>query len=453
MYSGLLCFFLCFFENQIDEHIDFVKGEEGERIGQWVHAFESTGFSGSVLAAKDGKVVAAIGAGYCDLEYCEPITPSSLFELASISKPITSICVLKLVEQAKIRLDCPISSYLDDVPANCRAITVRDLLQHTSGISPTNVEEGSIINTIKKIFSRGPEYTPGSRFEYWNQGYAVLSELISRCSGIDYTEFCRNELFDPAGMKSTCFTGDLLPNGAIVTVGKSIFGEPRSALDHPYGAYDLRYRGMGGVVSNVWDLWRLENVLHGKSMLTDVSKQMMFQPGKNDYALGWFVKQNKHGQLMQYHSGSVRGFSCVLIRYPESKGFITVLCNSSDAQPQEMARDIEDLLFSRKPNRELPPNPVDEKLRRLLAGVYRASSGAESKISIEGNVTRILIGGKHPNWPSMHGTLGLGNDGKLVLYEPNSISEFAVTMTASGTVESFVLDAIEFKRQNELKTK
>lgn len=449
MYSVLLYFFICFFEEPIDERTDFVRGEEGERIREWVRAFESTGFSGSVLAAKNGKVVAATGVGFCDLEYCEPVTPSSLFELASISKPITAICVLELVEQEKIRLESPIALYLAEVPASCKAITIKDLLQHTSGVSVSNAENGNVHDSIEKIFSTGPESTPGSRFEYWNQGYAVLSELISRSSGIDYTTFCREEVFGPTGMKSTCFTGDPVPHGAIVTVGKSTFGEPRSALDHPYEAYDLRYRGMGGVVSNVWDLWRLDRALYHESPLNAVSKQRMFQPGKNDYALGWFVQRNKHGHLMQFHSGSVRGFSCVIIRYPESNAFISVLCNSSDAQPLEMARDIEDLLFFRNPDREVPPSPVDKKLRRLLAGRYRASSGAESIIAIEGNVTRISVGGERPNWPSKHGTLGLGKDGKLALYESFSSSELAVTLSDSGSVESFVIDSIEFKRVTE----
>ena len=74
MSSALFCFLLWFLEYQIDEHADFVKGDEGKRIGEWVHAFESAGFSGSILAAKDGEVVAAIGVGFCDLEYSNEVS-------------------------------------------------------------------------------------------------------------------------------------------------------------------------------------------------------------------------------------------------------------------------------------------------------------------------------------------------------------------------------------------
>ncbi len=265
------------------------------------------------------------------------------------------------------------------------------MLQHTSGMRYQTSEEVTNEYSIAKFLAQGPQNAPGESFQYWNPGYAILSELIGQSSGIDYVEFCRRNVFEPAGMKSTCFTGDVPPVGVSVTVGESSFGEPRSALAHPYGAFDLRYRGMGGIVSNVWDLWRLECSLNDDSIITPASKETMFKPELNDYALGWLVTSNSHGQLVHFHKGFVRGFNSILIRYPESKGFIVVLCNSSDILASEMCGDIENLLYSRKPGRTLPPSPLDKELRKSLVGVYRDNSGKVATIAINGNVTNMLV--------------------------------------------------------------
>src|SRR5262249_59206911 len=127
----------------------------------------------------------------------------------------------------------------------------------------------------------------------------ILSDVIARAGGEDYTAFCKHRLFTPAGMTLTRFTGDIAPNGSTVAIGRSSRGQPRSALDHPYGSYGLQYRGMGGVVTTVWDLWRWDRALHGNSVLDKSTKAKLFEPGLNNYALGWSVQTDSHGRLLQ----------------------------------------------------------------------------------------------------------------------------------------------------------
>jgi len=161
----------------------------------------------------------------------------------------------------------------------------------------------------------GPVHAPGTHWEYWNQGYAILSEIIRRASGQDYTSYCRNALFRPAGMHSTRFTGDDAPDGMVVAVGRSSHGPPRSALDHPYGSYGFQYRGMGGIVTNVWDLWRWDRALHGEKVLSADARAKLFEPGLGDYALAGSSRRMGTDDSCSPHGGGVRGFCCEMRRY------------------------------------------------------------------------------------------------------------------------------------------
>ena len=109
-------------------------GKVGRRIVEYVKSQEITGFSGAVLAAKNGKVVAAVGVGSSDLAGKSRITSGTLFEIASVTKQFTAAAIMRLVQEGRLKLDDSIAKHLPGVPEDCRAITVRHLLQHTSGI-------------------------------------------------------------------------------------------------------------------------------------------------------------------------------------------------------------------------------------------------------------------------------------------------------------------------------
>ncbi len=311
--------------------------DDGKRIIAAVEKMEAIGFSGAVLAAKGGVVTAATATGNSDLKGTIPNTPATRFEIASVTKQFTAAAVMRLVQDGKIDLDAPISLYVGPVPAGCEGITVRHLLNHTSGIPGSNSSgRGTDIAKALPVFLKGgPKRTPGTAFEYWNQGYAIVSEVIAKASGKDYTDYCKVALFDPAGMTATCFTGDVMPDvaGVSVAIDISAMGKPRSALDHPYGSYGLQYRGMGGIVTNVWDLWRWDRALHRAgegSLLSVAAKKELFTPGLETYALGWYVKTDGRGKTVQSHGGGVRGFACEVRRLPDDDGCVLVLSNRDD---------------------------------------------------------------------------------------------------------------------------
>lgn len=336
-------------------------GDLGRRIVGFAERAEAAGFTGAVSAAKGGTVVAAVGVGTADLEGKVPNTPATLFEIASATKPFTAAATVRLAQEGRLGLDDSIAVHLPGVPANCRGITVRHLLQHTSGIPGANSAGGGddLARVLPLYLRGGPKHPPGTHWEYWNQGYALLGEVIARASGKEYAEFCKGALFTPAQMHATRFTGDRAPEGAVVAVGRSSNGPPRSALDHPYGnSYGLQYRGMGGVVTTVWDLWRWDRALHGTNVLTEKSKEEMFKPGPEAYALGWYVRRGARGRQVQSHTGRVRGFVCEVRRYPEEDGCLFVLCNRDDAPARQVAQAAEELLFGDPPTVAGPPGPL-----------------------------------------------------------------------------------------------
>jgi CubicO group peptidase (beta-lactamase class C family) len=347
-----------------------VDGELGARIAAFTEGAAAFGFSGAVLAAQRGRVVAALGAGAADLDGRRPNTANTLFEIASATKQFTAAAVLVLVQQKKVRLDDPINRHLPGVPDDCKAITVRHLLQHTSGIPGTNGRGSGddLAAVLPSFLAGGPRHDPGTHWEYWNQGYALLAGIIERAAGERYTEFCRRQLFAKAGLETACFTGDEAPRGADAATGVSAKGAPRSALEHPYGSYGYQYRGMGGAVCSAWDLWRWDRALCGTKVLAAAAKKELFAPGLNDYALGWFVREEE-GRRVQTHGGSVRGFLCDLRRYPDDDGFLCVLCNRTSGPFGQVVKGLEQVLSGA---RITVPAPLPVAAGRELVGTWVA---------------------------------------------------------------------------------
>jgi len=157
-----------------DEAATIAVGERGQRLVEIARRAESAGFSGAILAAREGEVVAAVGIGHADLRGSQANTPATLFEIASATKSFTAVAVMRLVQEGRLELDDSIAEHLPDVPKDCRTITVRHLLQHTSGIPGSN-SQGSgkkLESVLPQFLSGGPRHAPGTHFEYWNQDYA-----------------------------------------------------------------------------------------------------------------------------------------------------------------------------------------------------------------------------------------------------------------------------------------
>jgi CubicO group peptidase (beta-lactamase class C family) len=441
-------------EAAICERETLQVGEAGERIVAYVHRAQDYGFSGAVLAAKGGQVVAAVGVGTADLEGVSPNTPSTLFEIASATKQFTAAAVMRLVQDGRLGLDDPISLHLPDVPDNCSAITIRHLLQHTSGIPGTNSRgAGDDLSKVLPDFLRGgPRHPPGMHWAYWNQGYALTTEIIARASGKEYTRYCQQTLFAPAGMLATRFTGDAPPaiEGVNVAIGQTATGRPRSALGHPYGnTYGLQYRGMGGVVTNVWDLWRWDRALHNLDagcVLNADAQATLFKPGLNDYALGWFVRKDMRCRAVQSHGGGVRGFACELRRLPDDDGCVFVLSNRDDGPTGAVAQAVQAILLGPPyTSVDLPSAPAADLIKDVM-GKYKDSKGNELSIKAAGKAVRATICWAMDRSLTTRAFLGIDKDGGPVLFEWSTTTKVTLSRDDHGAVAAISIDDQRFDR-------
>jgi CubicO group peptidase (beta-lactamase class C family) len=365
------------------------------------------GWSGAALVARGGEVVLARGYGPGDLQGQRTNEATTLFEIASLSKQFTAAAVLKLEQQGKLELDDSIAKLLPGVPAHSKAITIHHLLTHTSGVPRENASgRGEDLEAaVRGYLGTGPRGKPGQRFEYWNGGYALLAGIVERASGKGFTEYCESELFAPAGLADTGFTGDAdLPAGR-AAIGRSGSGAPRSALEHPYGSFGYQYRGMGGVVTTVLDLWKWERALEGTSVLGAPARKRLFTPLEGGYACGWYVTTAEGGGERHSHGGSVRGFVCEMRCIPSDGVAVIVLSNTDEVHAWELADNLESLLFGR-PLRHAVPESVElaPEVLAACAGIYEAKGGrlvvrVESGVLVAGIEGQGLLDALAPSRP------------------------------------------------------
>lgn len=414
---------------------EFAVGDRGFAVVRAVDSAERDGFTGVVLAADRGQILAVVATG----SGTDATRPDTLFEIASLTKQFTAAAVLRLAQDGLLSLDDPIAKHLPGVPPDSQAITLRHLLGHTSGIPGSNSRGGGqdIRAALPEFLQGGPRHPPGTRWEYWNQGYAILSEVVARASGKPFAQYVRDELFRPAGMSHSGFTGDTPPADPPVAVGRSGSGPQRSAFEHPYGSDGLQYRGMGGAVTNVWDLWLWDRALHRDAVLSDALKAELFAPGLGDYALGWFVLQGPHGAV-HHHSGLVRGFAASLRRYPDRDGLIVVLGSTDQYRTDSLALAIERAIFD-----DAPPALNGPGLEQLLARLVGQYSGPrDTKLIIQADLAtpgrapaRITWAGR---FPDTAGSVIL-RDGSLVFDDGDSRSALTPTII-DGVVTKILME-------------
>lgn len=327
-----------------------IDGELGKELDAIVATFDEAagGFSGSVLVARDGKVVLEKGYGLHDAAAERAIDTRAMWDWASVSKQFTAAAVLRLADKKKLSLDDPLSKHWPNVPADKKKVTVRHLLNHTSGIQSgfrgewqwDRASRSSLEDLVLKLPMASE---PGAKFDYSNSSYALAAALVERLSGKSFEDFCRDELWVPAGMKDT---------GLIGTKAVDLDRVPKIArgtgfTDRPAGfrfAYGNEltwgYRGCGGVVATTRDMLAWDQALRGTKLLSAAAKKEFFKPAKDDYALGWEIKQLPPG-LCASHSGGVLGVVTMYYRLLERNAVVALACNYEPKQsPAELAQRL-----------------------------------------------------------------------------------------------------------------
>lgn len=322
---------------------------------QWDHR-TTPGCAVAVDRADEPRIFRAYGMA--DLEHAVPISDSTIFEAGSVAKQFTAAAVILLVLDGKISLDDDVRTYIPELPDYGTPITIRHLLNHTSGLR----DWGSVAAIagwgrshrththahVLDILSRQSElnHAPGDEYSYTNSGYNLLAILVQRVTGSSLAEFSRERIFEPLGLDDTQWRDDyrrIVPNRASAYApsdGEYLIDRP---IEHVYGN--------GGLLTTVNDLLRWDRHLRtGQGLGGDEFVRLMHERARlNDgqvipYASGVIVGDYR-GIPTVSHTGATSGYRAYLARFPEQEMAIAILCNTAGANTGRLGGQVADVFL------------------------------------------------------------------------------------------------------------
>jgi CubicO group peptidase (beta-lactamase class C family) len=374
-----------------------IKGPFGAALDRYVRELAGYGYSGSVLVAQHGEVILDQGYGLADRARNVPFTADTLFDIASISKPFTAAAVLRLEMQGKLKVEDRLGRFFPEAPADKAAITLHQLLTHTSGLPESSGLEYEPLTRkafLRRIFAAKLLHPPGGRFSYSNAGYSLLAAVVEVASGKPFGEYLRGQVFRPAGMLHSGF----LPGAADrarLAHGYTGNGDWGTSLDQPLAPDGpwWNLRGNGGVLTTTGDLFRWHVALAGSKVLSAAEREKYETPKVPEgrapwprYAYGWSVSKSPSGHRQLAHVGGNGVFQADYRRYPDDGAMIAISSNHSDYSAIAIADEIERRLFGQAPAE--PPKlaaatPATAEELRRCAGVYALPSGEALEVATE----------------------------------------------------------------------
>ncbi|WP_024771855.1 serine hydrolase [Aquimarina macrocephali] len=307
-------------------------------------------FSGTVLLAKEGKVVYAKAFGDANKSYQIKNNIDTKFNICSMGKMFTGVSILQLEEREKLKLNDPVSKHLIDFPLGDK-ITIHHLLSHTSGVGnymrhPVYRSKRSEMRTINDllpfIYEQKLDFKiPGKRFSYSNSGMILLGAIIEKITGQSYSDYITKNIFSPAKMNDTQmkFWDDVVKNRSIGYM-KSLSGKYQNNVYKSSAP-----QSDGGILSTVGDMLKFDQALYSSILINEASKQKLFTAvmPKVTYGLAFQV-EDRHKNKVVGHSGGAPGFSSYFSRYLKDKYTIIALSNY-DMISKNVVHYIEDILY------------------------------------------------------------------------------------------------------------
>ena len=312
----------------------------------------------AVAVTKDSKLIYKQEYGMANLEYDIPITPSTIFDIASVSKQFAAFAIATLAHDGKLSLDDDIRVHLPDVPDFGPTITIRHLLHHTSGlrdwvqslvIAGVAMEDVISFKHILKMarHQKALNFEPGEAYLYSNTGYNLLAEIVERVTGNSFRQWTDAHIFKPLAMTNSHFHDDhqmILKNRAYSYQAVEN-GEFKHAINNTTAL------GSSSLYSTVEDLakWMLnfDDTQIGEQIVIDQMHQRgVLNNGEQiSYALGLSIGEYR-GLKTVDHSGSWRGFRSHLIRFPEQEFGVVILCNLDTFNPLRLAEKVTNLYLA-----------------------------------------------------------------------------------------------------------
>src|SRR5262245_26658991 len=332
-----------------------LAGKVNKLFTEW----DMPGSPGCALAiVKDGQVIYKRGYGVANLEYNIPITPSSVFYVGSIAKQFTAMCIALLAQQGKFSLDDDIRKFVPEIPDYGAPITIRHLIHHTSGLQDfwdligkegRRWDDAYDLKDVIEIVARQKELNckPGGKHLYSNTGYMLLAVIVQRATGKSLRQYAEEQIFKPLGMLHTRFHDD---HTAILQ--NRVYGYvPQNGNNFSVHVINNDLVGAGGLWTTVEDLSLWDANFYSAKVGGSKLIQLIQTPGtiidgaKCDYAFGLHIDEYK-GLKRVRHGGVFAGYRAEMIRLPDKRLSVALLCNSSSIVPTTLANEIADIFLA-----------------------------------------------------------------------------------------------------------
>lgn len=332
----------------------------------------------AVLVIHDGRPVFRRGYGVTDLRTLHPIDSKTNFRLASFTKQFTAGSIMLLVRDGKLRYEDRITDFFPGFPAYGKSITVRNLLNHTSGLPDyedilmkqyrdkpeekiPQILDAGVLKLLEQQASG--KFPAGSKWEYSNSGYAVLAMIVEKVSGKSFGQFLQEKIFAPLQMTNTL---------AYEKGKNEVLHRAYGHTKEEYGWHETDQSptsavlGDGGIYSSLDDLAKWDRALREHTLLSAAEMQPALTPVQPtdgpaktpegstvSYSFGWFLAPylgaNKKPHRRMWHDGETIGFRTTIQRFPDDKLTVIVLANRADVNPEELALKVADLYLGPKP--------------------------------------------------------------------------------------------------------
>lgn len=305
----------------------------------------------SVAVAIDGRLAYAEGRGVIDLENEVPATWRSVYRLASVSKVVTTVAIMQLVEQGKLDLDKPVGDYLEDWPEKRWPVTARRLLSHLAGVRHYKPGEGESTRhyTTQRAglvrFAADPlMHEPGTKYLYSSYGFNLAAALVEVGAGQSFADYVAHAIARPAGAVSLQDDNvrRIIAHRAQGYIRRGATLENSVLMD---GSYKL---GGGGLCSNAPDLARFGmallsgKLISAESLATMTTGQVTTAGKPTNYGLGISVGGDSENP-QYWHGGAQSRVSSVMLLHPKSSLVVVVLCNLERVRPLSLARQLAEL--------------------------------------------------------------------------------------------------------------
>jgi len=307
----------------------------------------------SVMVIQGGRVLYKAAFGLANLEEGLASTTHTNYRLASVTKQFTAMSIMLLVERRLLAYEDKLTKFFPAFPSHGQPITVRQLLNHTSGLIayedliPKNATTPLTDRDALELLRRQTQtyFPPGSAFRYSNSGYALLALIVERVSGLSFAAFLQKHIFAPLQMNDT-----VAYEAGISAVRNRAYGytQRNHGFERTDQSLTSSVLGDGGIYSSVEDLYKWDQALYTTQLVSQETLDLAFTPGAvvpdqdAGYGFGWFIGAYR-GEPTMWHHGETAGFRTMLQRFPRQRFTVIALTNRNEGNPTEIARRIADL--------------------------------------------------------------------------------------------------------------